>query len=387
MAMPSKPQQWDIFCTVVDNFGDIGVTWRLARQLVEEFDLQVRLLVDDLASFAPICPELDPALPRQTCQGVDILFWPEVFPSDWQAGEVVIEAFACELPAQVKLSMSQRQTPPLWINLEYLSAESWIDECHGLPSLQANGLTKYFFFPGFTPRSGGLICERSLLSERKQWQADPGNRQHLFAKLGLPPQPEQTRYLSLFTYESDALPALLEHWRHEATPTCCLIPKGRTLTPLLPWLGRGSLQPGEHWQAGSLTIHILPMTSQREYDRLLWSCDFNFVRGEDSFLRAQWAARPFLWHIYPQEQEAHLEKLSAFLARYGEKLSASCHQALLALSLAYDAGEGAAAVSAWLALQEHGEELSRHSQLWPEERLTGGDLASRLVQFCEKQLK
>ena len=25
---------WDIFCSVVDNFGDIGVTWRLARQLV-----------------------------------------------------------------------------------------------------------------------------------------------------------------------------------------------------------------------------------------------------------------------------------------------------------------------------------------------------------------
>ncbi|WP_187492385.1 elongation factor P maturation arginine rhamnosyltransferase EarP, partial [Pantoea agglomerans] len=22
---------WDIFCTVVDNYGDIGVTWRLAR--------------------------------------------------------------------------------------------------------------------------------------------------------------------------------------------------------------------------------------------------------------------------------------------------------------------------------------------------------------------
>ena len=385
--MPSKPQQWDIFCTVVDNFGDIGVTWRLARQLVQEFDLQVRLLVDDLASFAPICPELDPALSQQMCQGVEILFWPQEFPADWQAGDVVIEAFACELPAQAKHSMSQRDPAPMWLNLEYLSAESWIDECHGLPSRQPNGLTKYFFFPGFTARSGGVICERSLLSERQQWQAEPSHRQQLFQQLGVPPLPQPTRYISLFTYESDALPALLTQWRDGATPTCCLIPKGRTLTPLLPWLGRESLLPGDRWQAGSLTIQILPMTDQIGYDRLLWSCDFNFVRGEDSFLRAQWAARPFLWHIYPQDQEAHLEKLTAFLARYGQKLSATCHKALFSISLAYDAGDGAAAVNAWLDLQEHSDELTRHSQQWPEEQLIGGDLASRLVHFCEKQLK
>ena len=274
--MPSKPQHWDIFCAVVDNFGDIGVTWRLARQQVQEFDLQVRLLVDDLASFAPICRELDPEQSRQVCQGVEIHLWPQAFPNDWQPGDVVIEAFACELPPQAKLSMSQRHPAPLWLNLEYLSAESWIDECHGLPSLQANGLSKYFFFPGFTADSGGLICEHSLLSERQQWQADPSQRQRLFNQLGVPPLAEQTRYISLFTYESDALPALLTHWRDGDTPTCCLIPQGRAVNSILPWLSVDRLDPGHCWQSGSLTILILPMTDQAGYDRLLWSCDFNF---------------------------------------------------------------------------------------------------------------
>ncbi|MDB5942884.1 MAG: hypothetical protein JWQ13_2450, partial [Ramlibacter sp.] len=46
----------------------------------------------------------------------------------------------------------------------------------------------------------------------------------------------------------------------------------------------------------------------------LWSCDFNFVRGEDSQVRALWAGRPFAWQIYPQHDDAHHAKLHAFLA-------------------------------------------------------------------------
>ena len=41
---------WDIFCSVVDNFGDIGVCWRLARRLSAGLGQQVRLWVDDLAA-------------------------------------------------------------------------------------------------------------------------------------------------------------------------------------------------------------------------------------------------------------------------------------------------------------------------------------------------
>jgi uncharacterized repeat protein (TIGR03837 family) len=41
----------------------------------------------------------------------------------------------------------------------------------------------------------------------------------------------------------------------------------------------------------------------------------NLVRGEDSFVRAQWAGKPFVWHIYPQHDDAHHAKLEAFMAR------------------------------------------------------------------------
>ena len=144
---------------------------------------------------------------------------------------------------------------------------------------------------------------------------------------------------------------------------------------------------GDLWQQGSLTILILPMTDQNGYDRLLWSCDFNLVRGEDSFLRAQWACRPFLWHIYPQADEAHLEKLTAFLQLYGQNLSSTCYNALISLCVSYDRGQGNEAVAAWKIVEQHAAELQEHAQSWPHHALAGGDLASRLVQFCEKQLK
>ena len=67
---------------------------------------------------------------------------------------------------------------------------------------------------------------------------------------------------------------------------------------------------------GALTVRVLPFVPQDDYDRLLWACDVNFVRGEDSFVRAQWAGQPFLWHIYLQDENLHHVKLRAFLQRY-----------------------------------------------------------------------
>ena len=46
---------------------------------------------------------------------------------------------------------------------------------------------------------------------------------------------------------------------------------------------------------------------------MLWACDLNLVRGEDSLVRALWAGQPFVWHIYPQHDNAHHAKLDAFL--------------------------------------------------------------------------
>jgi uncharacterized repeat protein (TIGR03837 family) len=320
MTSPLPPFDWDIFCTVVDNFGDIGVTWRLARQLEREGHGEVRLWVDDLASFARICPGLNPALDRQWVEGIHIQRWQGPLPADAIPARVVIEAFACELPAPFIERMAEQSPPPCWINLEYLSAESWVEDCHGLASPQRVGklsLDKFFFFPGFTAKTGGLLCEQGLIAERERWQQDEAGLAAYWASLGLPPRAQDELRISLFTYESEALKSLVQCWSQGATPVTLLLPLGRSLNDVLSGAGLesaiGTARAGDLLQAGQLAIKLLPMTSQAGYDRLLWSCDLNLVRGEDSFVRAQWAARPFLWHIYPQDDQAHIAKLNDFL--------------------------------------------------------------------------
>ncbi|HAT1553244.1 TPA: elongation factor P maturation arginine rhamnosyltransferase EarP [Aeromonas hydrophila] len=399
----SLPQfDWDIFCCVVDNFGDIGVTWRLARQLKQEGalpthdnEVQVRLWVDDLASFARICPGLDPALDSQWVDGIHIQHWHDTLPADTLPARVVIEAFACQLPApfieRMAEQMASQPRPPCWINLEYLSAESWVEDCHALASPQRVGnqsLNKYFFFPGFTAKTGGLLCERGLIVERERWQQDEAGLAAYWASLGLPPKQEHELRVSLFTYESAALTSLVESWCQGATPITLLLPLGRSLNDVLTGAGLAAAIPGARagdlLQAGNLTIKLLPMTDQAGYDRLLWSCDLNLVRGEDSFVRAQWAARPFLWHIYPQEEQAHMVKLDGFLDHYLAELPTATGQWLRGFSHALNQGENCR--DWWAQWPEHAAIWLQHGRPWSQKQLRDGDLVTRLVKFLESRI-
>lgn len=369
--------KWDIFCSVVDNYGDIGVTWRLARQLVAEHGLAVRLWVDDLGAFARLCPEADVQALRQMQQGVEVCIWAR----EWQPvapADVVVEAFACELPAAYITAMAQRQAKILWLNLEYLSAEDWVAGCHGLPSLQSSGLSKFFFFPGFTNGTGGLLRERELLAQRRAFQADEAARDAFLVSLGVEPL-AGARRISLFAYETDALAGWLDVLAAGSQLTQLLVPEGRILSGLQTWLGAPALQAGDAQQRGQLHIQVLPFMRQEQYDQLLWSCDFNVVRGEDSFVRAQWAGRPLLWHIYEQADGAHLEKLDAFLALYKEGLSADAQAALVALWHAWNSN-GASAES-WKQLLGSWPEQAEHAEEWCLARAAQTDLAAALVQF------
>ncbi|SMF31703.1 elongation factor P maturation arginine rhamnosyltransferase EarP [Pseudogulbenkiania subflava] len=386
--MPHRPsvRHWDIFCTVIDNYGDIGVTWRLARQLQREFGQRVRLWVDDLASFARLCPGLDPECDGQERQGITLQRWPKTFPDGIAAAEVVIEAFGCQLPDAYLAAMAARLVKPTWLNLEYLSAEDWVEGCHGLPSPHPRlPLTKHFFFPGFTERTGGLICEAGLLAERARWQADAAAQAAYWSTLGVPPQTEDELRVSLFSYATPAAGELLGTWAAGPQPVRVLVPEGKVLGDVAAVFGDETLQAGDVRQKGRLAVHVLPFTDQPGYDRLLWSCDVNIVRGEDSFVRAQWAARPFLWHIYLQEEDAHLVKLDAFLSHYGASLSAPARDALIAAFHAWNRGQGMAA--AWAGLAPQLDELRRHAQGWPKQALGSADLASRLVQMVENTLQ
>ncbi len=368
---------WDIFCSVVDNYGDIGVTWRLARQLVAEHELAVRLWVDDLGAFVRLCPEADVQALQQHCHGVLVCQWS----AHWQptaVADVVIGAFACQLPRAYVEAMVARERAPLWLNLDYLSAEDWVVGCHGLPSPQPNGLRKFFFFPGFQVGTGGLLREGNLLQQRQAFQQDPAARQAFLRSLGVAAVAD-ARLISLFAYENAGLAGWLRVMASDARPNHVLVPEGRILGDLQAWLGVDALPVGAVEVRGALTVQVLPFVSQDQYDRLLWSCDFNAVRGEDSFVRAQWAGRPLLWHIYVQEEYAHWEKLEAFLSLYTQGLSPAASQALVNLWRAWnmdrDMGEG------WLQLLQHERELAGHAERWCGQQAAQPDLATTLVQF------
>lgn len=369
-------QRWDIFCHVVDNFGDMGVTWRLARQLVAEHDCSVRLWVDDLAAFQRFCPIIDATQHTQSQAGVTLCRWSE----PWRptaVAEVVIEAFGCQLPAAYQQTM--QKVRPYWLNLEYLSAESWVEGCHQFPSLQANGLQKFFYFPGFSIRTGGLLRERDLFAKRSSFQNSLGVQQYFLSALGVSPQQDERLY-SLFAYPSAALADWLSALADDPAQTLLLVPETQLVKQVASWLGVAQLSVGNCYLRGQLRIQLLPFLSQADYDRLLWVCDFNVVRGEDSFIRALWAAKPLLWHPYPQADSADQTKLAAFLALYTADMSADSAQALAAFWYAWlHHGDIA---SAWRVLQVHQSVLALHAQSWAAAQSQQQDLAAGLVQFC-----
>ncbi len=302
--------RWDIFCRVIDNYGDIAVTWRLARQLVAEQHVNVRLWVDDLHPLAALCPSAKTDVLTQTLSGVEVWLWTADFPSV-DIADVVIEAFACDIPDSYISAMAASAIKPRWFNLEYLSAEDWVAGCHSLPSPHPRlPLLKHFFFPGFTPQTGGLIREHDLISRRDAFQSSPQYQGEFWAQLGIIPD-HNALTISLFGYENPALPALLTQWENSATPIVVLLPESKLTAPVSAFFGSD-----QTWQRGNLTVHRLPFLDQDSYDKLLWLCDINFMRGEDSFVRAIWAGKPFVWHIYPQADNAHHDKLNAFLAHY-----------------------------------------------------------------------
>ena len=275
--------RWDIFCTVVDNFGDIGVTWRLARQLVAEHGVAVRLWVDDLRAFERLCPEIDTARSEQWQQGVQVRHWPKDWPST-EAADVVIAAFACQLPSAYMDAMAERQVTPLWMNLDYLSAEGWVIGCHGLPSVKYKQVQKYFFFPGFQEGTGGLLREAGLLERRRQFQQDGAAQQAFLRGLGVEREPG-ARLISLFAYENAGLASWFDAMATDTRPWQVLVPEGRILGDVERWAGIDGLGAGALYCRGALTVQVLPFVRQDEYDQLLWCCDFNAVRGEDSFVR------------------------------------------------------------------------------------------------------
>ena len=369
------PMRWDVFCRVVDNYGDAGVCWRLARQCAAEHAIEPTLWIDRLATLARFAPQIDAADDAQSSCGVTIRRLDDAL-APARLPDVVIEGFGCGLPAPYVAAMQAAARPPVWINLEYLSAEPWVDSVHAMASPQPRAdLTRYFWFPGFTAKTGGLIREKGLLEARDAFRAandDGGSSTRL-------------RVL-LFCYPNRALTAVLDAWCEGDDAVECTVPEGVATAALDRWLHGDVPCAGRSVRRGRLGLTIAPFGTQDAFDRMLWRSDVNFVRGEDSFVRAQWAARPFVWQPYPQDEGAHRLKLDAFLARYTAALAPGTAAAVTRFSQAFDDEDGAAAAASWPAFRAALDALDAHGRRWADDLARLPELTSILAAFTRSRL-
>ena len=356
--------RWDIFCRVIDNFGDVGVCWRLAADLAGRGE-QVRLWLDNRRALAWLAPG--------GAERVDVRDWPDgpEPTAGAEPGDVAVEAFACDPPADFVARMRQ-QAPaqrPVWINLDYLSAEPWVERAHGLKSPQfsgpGQGLDKWFFHPGFSPATGGLLREPGLMARRAAFDRDAW-----LAAQGWARRPDE-RVVVLFSYANPALPALLNALAD--APTLLLLAQG----PAQSEVAAVDPVPGQRRIA-------LPWLSQTDFDHALWSADLNLVRGEDSLVRAHWAGAPWVWQLYPQEDGAHAAKLQAYLAFLHGAADANVDRSVPGIAALFQAWNGLAPWSESATASLHGGTWRAWKANCDERRsalLAQPDLSSQLLRF------
>ena len=435
-------KRWDIFCKIVDNFGDIGVSWRLARQLQAEHDLEIRLWIDDLAAAQKIIPSLNIAKNSQVCDEITILKWPGIenaSQADFsQVADVVIEAFACELPPAYLMAMVRQQSK--WVNLEYLSAENWVDDFHAKPSPQNllnlnHGLTRYFYFPGFTEATGGLIREAHIAAllqshNNPRPQAGEGARQRgrgaVYGNLdaaplsnlspasgreaikageletSIPVRPshfssqftglenwgrplrsepvegQEALKIALFCYPNAPIKDLFTALQVNIHEVDVYVLASSILPQIADYFGAETIDVGDYFTRKNLHVHIVPFLSQADYDALLRDCDLNFVRGEDSWIRAIWAGKPFVWQPYLQDENTHIKKLNAFLDLFYANFDAK--EMVCEAHRYWSAGQMPKQV--WNTYLKHLPAISNHTLQQSEQLAKQPDLASQLVDFC-----
>ena len=364
-ATPAPALLWDVFCRVIDNFGDIGVCWRLACNLAERGQ-RVRLWVDDPTALRWMAPGGH--------DGVEVSAWlaSTSFPPP---GDVVVEAFGCD-PAPAFLSaMATADRPPVWINLEYLSAEPYVERSHALASPQmsgpARGLTKWFFYPGFTAATGGLLREPALQAEQAVFE-----RGAWLAAQGLALR-DGERLVSVFCYPGAPVDRLVASLAADGQPALLATAPGAAtgaVRAALATLG----------EPAALRQHALPWLTQSGFDRLLWAADLNFVRGEDSWVRAQWAGRPFVWQAYPQNDGAHGPKIGAFLDLALATAAPGAAETIRDWTAAWNGlDDPAAPLPGWTppALAATGDA----ARAWRDQLTGSADLVTRLLAFVREK--
>ncbi|HET7839428.1 MAG TPA: elongation factor P maturation arginine rhamnosyltransferase EarP [Rectinemataceae bacterium] len=377
----------DILCKVVDNFGDIGVVYRLARALSElDGHYGLRLIVDDLGAFRALDPSVDPSKPVQALHGWTVVRWDEAWEGfRAERPRIVLECFACGRPdwyEDILFDPTDRERRTI-LSVEHLTAEAWAPDFHRLASATRSGLVrKWMFMPGFQAGTGGLVAEAGLAARLEAWRRGPDRPElrRALARasgLNLPRGAEGHSWLTVFSYERDygRIVAELSAFARDR-PLLVLVAAGRSA----PCFAEAWRRAGEPFP-----VLMLPFLRQEAWDELLMASDFAIVRGEDSLARAALYGLPFLWHAYLQEGAHQVVKVRALMDRMRPHFASAVFAAYEAMSIAFNDrlvdGPDTRGEESILPLLGSGASMGPGFAAFSAEILGLGNLAANLVTF------
>ena len=281
----------DIFCQVIDNYGDVGVAYRLAREFKRVYpNKKLRFVINQTEELNLI----------RKSEDIEIILYKDISKIE-NSADLIIESFGCEIPK--KYMDKALKNSKLIINLEYFSAEKWVDDFHLQESFLGGNLKKYFFIPGLSEKSGGILLDNEFLERKKKVEA---NKEYYLEKFGI--KEKYDLMGSIFSYEKN-FDSLIEELKKLGKKIILLVLSEKTQKNFIKYFDNGN-------NYDKIKFVKLPFFTYDKYEELLALCDFNLVRGEDSFVRALLLGKPFLWHIYPQDENTHIEKLESFLEKY-----------------------------------------------------------------------
>lgn len=281
----------DIFCEVIDNYGDVGVAYRLAREFKRIYpNKQLRFIISKTEELDLI----------KKAEDITIIAYKNIDKIETPA-DLVIETFACNIP-ETYMNKALK-TSKLIINLEYFSSENWVDDFHLQESFLGGNLKKYFFIPGLSEKSGGIILDKEFLDRKNKVQE---NKEYYLKQFNI--NENYDLIISVFSYEKN-FDNFLETLQKLDKKVLLLLLSEKTQKNFIKYFDNNNYYD-------KIKAVKLPFFTYDKYEELLALCDINLVRGEDSFVRALLLAKPFLWHIYPQDENAHIIKLESFLEKY-----------------------------------------------------------------------
>ena len=286
-----KIRSIDIFCQVIDNYGDVGVAYRLAREFKRVYpNKKLRFIITQMEELNLI----------KKSEEIEIITYQDISKIE-NSADLIIESFGCEIPKEY-MDRALKNSK-LIINLEYFSAEDWVDDFHLQESFLGENLKKYFFIPGLSKKSGGILLDNEFLERKKKVTKNKG---YYLKKIGI--NEKYDLIGSVFSYEKN-FDSLIKELKKLDKKFLLLILSEKTQKNFIKYFDNVN-------NYDKIKFVKLPFFTYDKYEELLALCDFNLVRGEDSFVRALLLGKPFLWHIYPQDENTHIKKLESFLEKY-----------------------------------------------------------------------